>query len=361
MNQMKSYGFLNKYYSFDIIKIVASIFIVFHHYQQLSNSYFSGINFYGGIIPFNRLVELFFLISGALIYISDNKKNGENKLKILFKRIVRFYPISIIAFLVIFVVAEIQFRIFRSFPTDIDYHNLKCIFTSLTLTHRGWPILACERAINNPTWYISVLICCYVVYYLMLKISEILKIRIELLAFLFVVLIILIDYYYCDYFYYIGVDSVRGFKCFFIGFILAYISQYISSIKKLFIIDILLIILGGGIAYFVRQGRSIFVIYYCLSLMVFTLLVGERCIRFSISKKMDYTISLLTSASYEVYILHVPLYAMLNLVYMCMGIILDRSYISMIVFLIFVEIISVYIYRYIDKPLNSILCKKFLK
>ena len=52
----------------DILKIVATILIVFHHYQQILNVEFNKINFFGGKFYFGHLVELFFLISGFLMF-----------------------------------------------------------------------------------------------------------------------------------------------------------------------------------------------------------------------------------------------------------------------------------------------------
>ncbi|WP_026520203.1 acyltransferase family protein [Butyrivibrio sp. FCS006] len=58
----------NKEYigNFDVIKIVAATSIVFHHYQQISDVKFGGVEFYGGRFTFGYLVELFFIISGFL-------------------------------------------------------------------------------------------------------------------------------------------------------------------------------------------------------------------------------------------------------------------------------------------------------
>jgi len=55
-------------YGLDFLKIVATILIVFHHYQQVLNVEFAGINFFGGKFYFGYLVELFFLISGFLMF-----------------------------------------------------------------------------------------------------------------------------------------------------------------------------------------------------------------------------------------------------------------------------------------------------
>ena len=63
----------NKIYGFDYAKIIAASFLVFHHYQQVFDCQFPGINFYGGKIGFGLLVELFFIISGFLTLYSEQR------------------------------------------------------------------------------------------------------------------------------------------------------------------------------------------------------------------------------------------------------------------------------------------------
>ena len=65
-----------RYYNLDLIKSIAAVFIVFHHYQQMANVKFDGINFFGGSFYWGYLVELFFLISGFVMAVSDRK--GKN-------------------------------------------------------------------------------------------------------------------------------------------------------------------------------------------------------------------------------------------------------------------------------------------
>ena len=57
----------------DMLKVFATIFIVFHHYQQdgqgiTGQTLHSVINFYGGTFGFEYMVELFFLISGICMF-----------------------------------------------------------------------------------------------------------------------------------------------------------------------------------------------------------------------------------------------------------------------------------------------------
>ena len=55
-------------YALDFFKIIATILIVWHHYQQSLEIKFNRINFYYGKFYFGYLVELFFAISGFLMF-----------------------------------------------------------------------------------------------------------------------------------------------------------------------------------------------------------------------------------------------------------------------------------------------------
>ena len=53
----------------DFIKVLATIGIFFHHYQQVFNVTFTNhINFFHGLIYWGYLVELFFIISGFVTF-----------------------------------------------------------------------------------------------------------------------------------------------------------------------------------------------------------------------------------------------------------------------------------------------------
>jgi len=84
--------------SLDFLKIIATILIVFHHYQQALNVEFTQINFFGGKFYFGYLVELFFLISGFLMFNYIEKiKQGLNFESFFINRVKRFLPLVAIA------------------------------------------------------------------------------------------------------------------------------------------------------------------------------------------------------------------------------------------------------------------------
>ncbi len=55
-------------YSLDVLRIIATILIIFHHYGQVTGLYLEGhINYWNGRFYFGYVVEFFFLLSGYFI------------------------------------------------------------------------------------------------------------------------------------------------------------------------------------------------------------------------------------------------------------------------------------------------------
>ena len=78
----------------DIIKIICTVCILFHHYQQLTGTFFyRGLNFYGGRFYFGYLVELFFIMSGWVMVSYIEKIKDKMSFPAFFsKRAIRLLP-----------------------------------------------------------------------------------------------------------------------------------------------------------------------------------------------------------------------------------------------------------------------------
>ena len=151
--------------SLDILKFCAMILIVLHHYQQIYEVSFSGINFYGGKFNFGWVVELFFELSGLVIikYI-PRIKEGLAFREFILKRYFRIAPVMIPSVLVYaFIYSWESSLVTGTWATGkITLWNI--LITCLGIQN-GW---VCENpGINNPLWYISVLLLCYVVFYIL--------------------------------------------------------------------------------------------------------------------------------------------------------------------------------------------------
>ena len=159
----------NRSYSLDFLKIISTILIVFHHYQQVLNIELKGINFYGGKFYFGYLVEFFFLVSGFLMFNYIEKiKVGLTFKDFFVRRIIRLMPLIIIAAISYEILLCIYPKVFGDY-----FYNLKPDFWGLIISmlgiQAGWSFE--NPMINNPMWYISVLVLCYIIFYILTKIS----------------------------------------------------------------------------------------------------------------------------------------------------------------------------------------------
>lgn len=50
----------------DLLKIIATVMIIFHHYQQITGAWWGASSFYGGLFYYGELVELFLLFLDLL-------------------------------------------------------------------------------------------------------------------------------------------------------------------------------------------------------------------------------------------------------------------------------------------------------
>ena len=151
-------------YSIDFIKIVATVLIVFHHYQQITGAYFDdGINFFNGTFYYGYIVELFFVISGYFMFSYISRiEDGLSFPIFYFNRFIRLFPImamGAVAYEVFLVIYQHTYQSswFDNMPTFWG-----TIIASLGI-QSGWGLP--NLCVNNPTWYISVLMLCYILFY----------------------------------------------------------------------------------------------------------------------------------------------------------------------------------------------------
>ena len=158
----------------DLLKAIAATIIVFHHYQQVFDVLFPWINFYNGTIYFGYFVELFFLISGFVsVYTlkDDNNVFGiSNVAKNLAHKLSRIFPIVTIALIFEIIIKTIDYSLFATGDLSSIY-NVKTLFANFLLLFRGWGVFD-MMGINNPTWYLCILIQCYIVFYVIIYIQK---------------------------------------------------------------------------------------------------------------------------------------------------------------------------------------------
>ncbi len=203
----------------DFVKILATLMIVLHHYQQVHAVTFpNGINFYYGKFYFGYLVELFFVISGYLMYRSIAKiRDGLRFPAFFLKKYLRFFPLMFLS-----VACYALLLYFFEAVYEMPWGGLALRDCHVVLPAFGvqaW-ISSTHQCANNPLWYINVLLLCCVFMYAAVRAAKRFAIPVWLPFCLFIVLGI--AGFAC------GVDipilnlkTERGFYSFFWGLLLA--------------------------------------------------------------------------------------------------------------------------------------------
>lgn len=248
---------------------------MFHHYQQVTQSVFeSGINYYFGWFYFGRMVELFFIISGYVMhrYISSISEGKLSLKQWYFKRISRLLPLIAISVIV--------------YEFGIHFHGLLCdggicssyagkkvdifgsLITMLGIQDGGaFP----NPMVNNPMWYVSVLLITYVVFYIVTVLAKCWGCSPNYLYIAMVLLGCGIQTYGINLPFFNGSTS-RGYYCFFFGLLLAdYVKNHGVS-KKLATGSVTAII---TMLYFMLCQRSMVEsnLHYLLSFVLFPALI----------------------------------------------------------------------------------------
>ena len=157
-------------YSLDFLKIIATILIVWHHYQQILEIKFDKINFFYGKFYFGHLVELFFVLSVFFMYSYINKiEKGLSFRDFFIKRVSRFLPLISIAVIVYEIIIIIYPKVFNLLFLEQTL-DIFGSFISILGIQAGWFFK--NPMINNPMWYVSVLILCYILFYILVKFNK---------------------------------------------------------------------------------------------------------------------------------------------------------------------------------------------
>ena len=286
-------------YSLDVLRIIAAAMIVMHHYQQITGAYFAGkYNFRG----YGVVVELFFFLSGflAVKYLDRPLPGFVAFMKKKALRLLPLVAISSIAYEILLVMYNAVCGTEWVLGNEISVWGV--VLNSLGI-QCGWFFE--NPGVNNPTWYVSVLLLCYVWFWLIDRACRKWK-----LSYLYVwgglvlvgVLVCVFDLKLPFLNYYAG----RGYYAFFFGLIVARLfgKKEIGFNGSLCALGLLAgMIWGwryvGTIPEWSRNCLFTFVFYPVL--VLFTV---SRPVKKLLGCKL---FGVLGEATYDVYIWHVPL------------------------------------------------------
>lgn len=314
--------------------MLAAALIVLHHYQQSFVIRFSRINFFGGQIEVAWLVELFFMISGFLMVASDRGRDISYGKQFLSKCL-RFYPsvwMSLIAVLLLLAVAE---------PDRLHDLSVLMLLANFFLFFSGWK-LDVGLGLNNPTWYLCVLILCYALYYLVRALCR--KCRLSVMPAYFLVGFASIYFMWLDV-PLVNYATLRGYSCFFTGAFLYCAVSEVETKKQLIFGLGLLALSAVGLADNLKDWN----------IFVQALYPAVILLAVALPQIQSKTVSELGKSSFQLYIWHGPLLYFAQHFFPNYG--WNRPAL-MIVFLLVAELFAYGAYRLFEIPTSRFIQKK---
>lgn len=340
----------------DLLKVIATLLIVFHHYQQVFSAEFDGINFCGGFFSFGILVELFFMISGFVALYAATKREAIRPFREFLHKLLRLYPIPTIALAFTLIVKSVDCSVTGNDVLCAAMWNWKSIIANLLLIFRGWPLFS-MTGVNNPTWYLCILIQCYIVFLFVLWLCD--RVRGSRLARMAAFVLCAAIAFVLQRFGLISHDSFRGLESFFLGAAeceLLQLPQIDSILKKKRIRPLAVLLTVAAIAasvilivpvHYEQRRTCIFGVFPFLILLAYCYRDQEcRVIR------------TLGSVSFDVYVWHYPLMALEMLILDTTNSEISRSYLTMALFAVLTWLFAWVIHQYIEGPISRWIGKR---
>lgn len=215
-------------YSFDVVKFLAISIIVLHHYQEVTGAFFQyGPNWYDGAFYWGYLVELFFIISGYFTFASIEKvRSGVSFGAFYIRKYLRFLPMIVICGIVC-LVTKYLFLTYVDHEPSVSF-TIWNVVSSLACVARWFDT---SLMINNPMWYVSVLLLCLAVFYFVTrrcrKADNLVLAYGMVIALGLVMRSMCVDGFKAPFF---NIDIARGLISFFIGLELALVIKRHSRI-----------------------------------------------------------------------------------------------------------------------------------
>ncbi len=198
-------------HSLDLLKILATLVIVLHHYERAFGIHFDTWNFGNGAFNFGHAVELFFIISGYLSYSKISKiQNGLSFGRYFSAKYLRLVPLTVLcsaltAIYALYVWHGDNFSLLRVLMVAF------CVFTG---RNNG------QVFFNSHLWYLGVLLICYAVFYMIIYLSQRLRINWRYACFFVIITGVSVHSAGWDV-PFLNPNTARGYMAFFTGLMLA--------------------------------------------------------------------------------------------------------------------------------------------
>ena len=344
----------------DFVKVIATILIVLHHYWQVHNVYIdNGINFFNGKFYFGYLVELFFVLSGFFMLSDVEKiKHGTGFRKFFIKKYMRFQPLMLITVITFSGLAAAFEGLYQA-PWSGTTIYLWGIISSAIGIQGGWALP--NPCINNPIWYISVLLLCEIILYVFVGISKKHQIPLEVFYTVMIFLGMGIMEYNINL-PFMNVMTCRGFYAFFWGLMLASIlskrqpSRIVAIISGVIVVGLPFLIAFTASS-FTEEGSNYLMtfIYFTAVVLVFT----TKGVNWLFSSRLW---EVFAEIAYNTYMWHSCVFIMVAIFFFVMNIVPDFTDIGTIVGMASVScVVGAISYFCIEKPMRKMVGKMVAK
>ena len=242
---------MKKYYaSLDLYRFLAALAVAFFfHYRIVLGAIpYEEINVvdflckYGGYV-----VEMFFVISGFVICNAALCKIQDKRIgfgSFMIGRIVRIYPTLVVTVIVAALGMWIGYAVFDEALIKDSSVSLLAFVLNILGLNGGLIIESPFVSVNGPSWYVSVLMVCYVLFYFIVRLSRDSK-AYRFMCYIAVILIGIFAYLNVLNLPFLSVSCARGYIYFFLGTMLGEIQDKASRKGRVIIciISLLLIIM----------------------------------------------------------------------------------------------------------------------
>lgn len=344
----------------DLLKAVAAACIVLHHFQQMSGAVFPGINFY---VPpdqfltefvFGWLTILFFMVSGFLTAQQEQKSTVVRPVFAQFwHKCLRLYPMAMLA-CAGYLAAGFLHRLLRGeWFWPLGGGGLWTTFNSFLLTFENGTIRLDTSAANNVTWYLCVLLNCYLAFYLLVWLGRRLRVQWHWLCLGFLALACSLKSFGVAW----PLLSVQGSLCegyipFFIGVLLAKIAPYLPRRVKyaaLALPALCLVVLFGPF-----PGEWVQDQWWMQACMIYPpLVLAAATVQGRPGSPLARGIAFLGQTSFALYLWHCPLFSLWVLVKQMLHVTAPVTRGEMLLFLAVAEFAAALLFVFLEKPLAA--------
>ncbi len=283
----------NRDHALDFLKIIATLVIVLHHYERAFGLHFETLNFGDGKFYFGYAVELFLIISGYLSFSKINRiQNGLDFSRYYSARYLRLMPRAAICTAVTAIYALYVWH-------GENFSLLRVIMVAFCFyTGRDSGVLF----YNSHLWYLGVLLICYAIFYLIIFLSQRLKINWKYACFFMIVLGAAV--YSLEWEYpFLNSHTARGYMAFFTGLMLASLIYDHRLSIKVAVLSLFIVIASTLILIFKYDLLEYGIIYF-LTFIYFPALI----IIFEyapVNKALDYKIiGTMSKLCFGIYVWH---------------------------------------------------------